>query len=283
VGHTAEFAPPAGHDVLRAPGQPLDAATRPAFDPQFGHDFSKVRVHAQAEAGSGGQSGPSILQRQGAGGGGAAAPPPSFDLKAIRVAFNTSGAVDAQNCAAVKAVALGVSAGGSASNGMELIYRIDGAIPAGTEFDILRTRTDTFWQRVGAAWTQIHHDGPGTNDDHTNDDECLTPTASKRIFSNDQPGIRGGRDPRGLDVFGDHVSAAATAFVAKFSFAEWVIARNRSLGVDFKVISTPAFTFWHSISSVAQNAAGTFDLVDAPSGQHNEIALGSIGVAGATP
>src|SRR5215213_1007869 len=36
--------------VLRSPGQALDGATRAFFEPRFGHDFSRVRVHADAEA-----------------------------------------------------------------------------------------------------------------------------------------------------------------------------------------------------------------------------------------
>jgi hypothetical protein len=43
-------APPIVHDVLRSPGQPLDAATRAYMEPRFGHDFSKVRVHTDARA-----------------------------------------------------------------------------------------------------------------------------------------------------------------------------------------------------------------------------------------
>ncbi len=42
--------PPIVHDVLRSPGQPLDAATRAFFEPQFGHDFSHVRVHTDTVA-----------------------------------------------------------------------------------------------------------------------------------------------------------------------------------------------------------------------------------------
>jgi hypothetical protein len=38
------------HDVLNAPGQPLDADTRAFMEPRFGHDFSKVRVHTDAKA-----------------------------------------------------------------------------------------------------------------------------------------------------------------------------------------------------------------------------------------
>ena len=45
-----DSAPPIVHDVLRSPGQPLDAGTRAFMEPRFGHDFSKVRVHADARA-----------------------------------------------------------------------------------------------------------------------------------------------------------------------------------------------------------------------------------------
>lgn len=47
--HPSE-APPIVHDVLRSPGQPLDAATRSFMEPRFGHDFSGVRVHTDARA-----------------------------------------------------------------------------------------------------------------------------------------------------------------------------------------------------------------------------------------
>jgi hypothetical protein len=38
------------HAVLRAPGQPLEGSTRRVFEPRFGHDFSRVRVHANEQA-----------------------------------------------------------------------------------------------------------------------------------------------------------------------------------------------------------------------------------------
>ena len=38
------------HEVLRAPGQPLDAATRAFMEPRFGYNFSRVRVHTDATA-----------------------------------------------------------------------------------------------------------------------------------------------------------------------------------------------------------------------------------------
>jgi hypothetical protein len=42
--------PPIVHDVLRSPGHPLDAATRGFFEARFGHDFGRVRVHADGAA-----------------------------------------------------------------------------------------------------------------------------------------------------------------------------------------------------------------------------------------
>ena len=42
--------PPIVHEVLRSPGQPLDAATRAFMEPRFGHDFSRVRVHTDTKA-----------------------------------------------------------------------------------------------------------------------------------------------------------------------------------------------------------------------------------------
>jgi Domain of unknown function (DUF4157) len=43
-------APPIVHEVLRQPGQPLDAATRAFFEPRFVYDFSRVRVHTDNRA-----------------------------------------------------------------------------------------------------------------------------------------------------------------------------------------------------------------------------------------
>ncbi len=37
-------------EVLHSPGQPLESATRAFMEPRFGHDFSRVRVHADARA-----------------------------------------------------------------------------------------------------------------------------------------------------------------------------------------------------------------------------------------
>jgi uncharacterized protein DUF4157 len=39
-------------DTLASPGAPLDARTRALFESRFGHDFSSVRIHADARAAS---------------------------------------------------------------------------------------------------------------------------------------------------------------------------------------------------------------------------------------
>lgn len=42
--------PPIVHEVLHSPGQSLDASTRAFMEPRFGYDFSRVRVHTDAQA-----------------------------------------------------------------------------------------------------------------------------------------------------------------------------------------------------------------------------------------
>jgi hypothetical protein len=45
-----DFVPPIVHEVLRAPGQPLDASTGAFMESRFGRDFSQVRVHTDDKA-----------------------------------------------------------------------------------------------------------------------------------------------------------------------------------------------------------------------------------------
>jgi hypothetical protein len=210
-------------------------------------------------------------------------PPPSLGgLTATRVAFNNAGAPDANNCAVNLPAALGVDGPAQGENGMEMIFRINGAIPPGTEFDITRTVADGLWQQDGGAWTRLGGLPAGTNDDRHDQDECLSPVGG-RIFVIDTPGVGGSLNLAGVAIPGaGNVSATATAAVWKLSFAEWVIARNRGLGIGWQRISTPTFHRWHSILSVA-SAGGAWSRVDTPSGQHNEIALGSITTTGPTP
>ena len=50
-GRPADTAvPPLVDEVLRSPGQPLDASTHTFMASRFGHDFSRVRVHADSRA-----------------------------------------------------------------------------------------------------------------------------------------------------------------------------------------------------------------------------------------
>lgn len=46
----AHGVPPIVHDVLRSPGQSLDAGTRTFMESRFAHDFSGVRVHSDERA-----------------------------------------------------------------------------------------------------------------------------------------------------------------------------------------------------------------------------------------
>lgn len=43
-------APPIVYDVLESPGQPLNPQARAYMEPRFGHDFGRVRVHADGQA-----------------------------------------------------------------------------------------------------------------------------------------------------------------------------------------------------------------------------------------
>lgn len=212
-------------------------------------------------------------------------PPPPADLSglsATRDAFNNTGAVNADNCAAIHPAALGVDGPTTGQNGMEIIFRINGAIPSGTEFEITRTRASGLWQEDGGAWARLGGNPAGTNDDHHDDDECQTPVGG-RIFVIDTPGLGGSLNPRGVEFLGaGTVSATATSAVWKLAFAEWVIARNRRLGIGWQSISSPTFHRWHSILSVSL-VGGAWTRVDTPSGQHNEIELGSITTTGPTP
>jgi hypothetical protein len=49
-------APPVVNEVLREQGRPLDPTTRAFFESRFGHDFSRVRIHADSIAASAAQS-----------------------------------------------------------------------------------------------------------------------------------------------------------------------------------------------------------------------------------
>lgn len=50
AGPSPDSVLPIVHEVLRSPGQPLDAATRAFMEPRFEYDFSRVRVHIDTKA-----------------------------------------------------------------------------------------------------------------------------------------------------------------------------------------------------------------------------------------
>ncbi|NIM16379.1 MAG: DUF4157 domain-containing protein [Candidatus Aminicenantes bacterium] len=302
---------------LTGSGQPLAQSTRNFFGPRFGVDFSHVRVHTDSRAAQTAQAinaqayttgnhivfnrnqyAPGSIQGkyllahelthvmqqnkdsrmiQSQENGGAAT---LAGLTARRTAFNNTGTTDADNCCAICPVNLGVGVAGGARNGMELEYTISGTIPAGTEFDITRTIRGADWQQDGGAWARINTIPAGTGDDHHNDDECLIPNR-RRIFVEDRPGMPA-MNPRGTGLNGVSVSATATAYVGKLNFFEWVIARNRRLGIGWTRISQPTFTTWHSITSVAL-VGGTWTRVNTPNGDANEIELGTVNTTGNTP
>ena len=50
LGKAGDTAPASVHDVLQSSGHPLDVPTRAYFEPRFGYDFSRVRVHTDNRA-----------------------------------------------------------------------------------------------------------------------------------------------------------------------------------------------------------------------------------------
>ena len=232
-------------------------------------------ARAQAENGNSGSppsSGPTPVGGGGAGGG-TSATMPTATLEEFRASGNTAS----DNCCALCPESLGVGRGGTASNGMEMRFRINGH-RAGVGYDILRTRATSLWETGHAGttgWTQLETEPMGTNDDHTNDDECLIPNKSK-IYVMDRPGFNSAV-PMGAGTIFQGVGGAtthggATEVVEKFNFAEWVSAKDFSAGGNWQVISNPTFTFWHAIVWLTKGSDGKWNLDTARS----EIATGSI-------
>jgi hypothetical protein len=193
---------------------------------------------------------------------------------------------DPTNCCTICPVSLGVGRDGTASHGMELRFTLEGHRP-GMEYDITRTRRDSLWQRRAGVWASLGSNPMGTRDDHHDDDECLTPRDGKYIFAVDRPGwptvalpaagvvLGGGTLWPGVVVAGD-----AQDIVARYSFAEWVIARHRGEGIPWTPLELPPmrdgttrkFVFWRCTVWLIRDAAGAL-VLDRP---RNSIALGSL-------
>jgi hypothetical protein len=306
---------------LKGGGQPLSESSRSFFEPRFGVDFSQVRTHQDTNANNLASSlvaraftyGNDIWLGQGESTSdkglmahelthilqqnndsrmiqaqeGAAAS--IAGLTARRTAFNNNNntTTNADNCCyyCSPPLSLGVGVLSGAQNAMEIEYTISGTIPEGTDFDILRTVRGAFWENDGGAWARIYTIPAGTADDINSRDECLIPNR-RRIFVIDATGLPA-MNPRGIILRLNRApvatfSTTASAFVGKLNFFEWVIARNRTLGIDWTPISQPIFTRWHSITSVALDG-GTWARVNTPNGDRNEIELGTVNTDGNTP
>ncbi len=183
--------------------------------------------------------------------------------KVTGVVVRTAGTSHADNCCGLCPTNLGVGQGGTGSNGIEMIFTLSGH-RAGVEYDITRTRRDSIWERRGGVWTRLDASPMGTNDDHHDGDECLS-VRGNRIFVIDTPGFTNAFPRPAGTIFGTFTPgvtshADATDIVVRFSFAEWVIARDKANGIPWKAISTGPFVFWHSITWIRTNGAGQWVL-----------------------
>jgi len=205
-------------------------------------------------------------------------------------AFVNAGATHADNRCANCPINLGVGvdlgAGRTASNAMELQFTLAGH-RAGLEYDITRTRSNSVWERVAGAWNRLQTVPMGTNDDHTDDDESLTPRGN-RIFAIDNPGfpdvvLPAAHGLRLLLLNGAVTNVNATDIVQRLTFAEWVIVRDRAAGIPWTPLEFPPlpdgsprrFVFWHSILWLTRDGANRWMLNAARS----EIARGALAAA----
>ncbi|HEY3005260.1 MAG TPA: hypothetical protein VGJ44_23140 [Kribbellaceae bacterium] len=208
--------------------------------------------------------------------------------RVTEIRFRNSGTTDADNCCRLCPRGLGVGAGGTASNSMELRFRIEGH-RAGFEYDVTRTRRDSLWQRVAGVWARVGSNPMGSNDDHHDDDECLVPRRGF-IFAMDSPGLplalpapAQSFDATAIYGAGAVTSATAQDVVLRASFAEWAIGRNRAEGVPWTPLELPPnsdgsrrkFVFWCCIVWIRRNGAGNFEL-DVP---RSRIRRGSLSAA----
>ena len=250
-------APAIVREVLDSPGQPLGAVARAFFEPRFGHDLSRVRVHTDAIAAESASAINALAYTVGehtvfAAGQYAPATSagrrllahelvhtmqPAAEPRTIRrvpsVAawefHNKTGDTSAaDNCCKLCPVTLGVDSHGwgpaSFTDGMELRAFLNDE--TGASYDIKRVRETAAWTRTGGVWSRGAHEGPGKPDDASNDDECLTPQITvpylPYIYSIDFPGVKAAPP-----------FPSATDFVYKSNFTEGVqISFNAATSID---------------------------------------------------
>jgi hypothetical protein len=208
------------------------------------------------------------------------------DVTLVQFRNGNGDTPDSNNCCAICAVLrLGVRQNATASNGMEMIFRLSGH-RRGLEYDITRTVRASIWQRSGGVWARMLRLPMGTGDDQEDRDECLQPW-NNRIFAVDAPGIR---DPGGplqrlrlpaASIPG--IPNSATDLVFRHSFAEWVIARSKSENIAWTPLrlpprsdgTRPRHIYWHSIEWLSRDSAGNWDMDIVRS----RIRLGSLSAA----
>lgn len=194
------------------------------------------------------------------GAGGVPAPPtiPRVGMEVTKNFETTSP----DNCCAACPANLGVGVNNTGQNAMEIERRLNGHSP-GFEYAINRTRRLSIWERLGGAWRRIDAEPMGTPSNPSSQNLCLKPVGD-RIFEVARAGFAIQLPaPNGLVIQGPSggvSSPAATDIVLRASFAEWVIARNKSLGVDWTTISPGPFLFWHTVNWLTRDATGQWVL-----------------------
>ena len=204
----------------------------------------------------------------GMAGAGQVPTPPSV----VEVVFRNKGTVHPDNCCSqcetrdpktgkIVRIPLGVGVFGTGKNAIELQFKLSGHRP-NVEYDIKRLKRKSTWERVSGTWNRLELLQNYTPDDSTDADECLIPK-NNSIFSMDAPGLPV-LLPRshGMTVAvsgGLSSSVHATDIVMRWSFTEFVLAREKKQGSPSLVPISPCF-FWHSVMWLTRNSANQWVL-----------------------
>ncbi len=208
---------------------------------------------------------PVALARDGTGSGGGSATPAAPATPTVALGnFRNSGSTSTENNCPLCPKTLGVGAS-SGTNIMEIRGDITGHV-TGAQYDIKRTKERGTWKKVGTAWTQLSHVGPGADDDSHNDDEDLSPE-NNHIYVIDTPGWDTLANPTGDN--------SATEAVYKASFTETC---NVKVGTGSWAQSSNSLN-WHSITWLEKAASGSWQRKAGAS----EIATGSTTVGTGDP
>jgi hypothetical protein len=183
--------------------------------------------------------------------------------------FRNRGPVSDDNVSEVgqQIPGLGID-GNTGLNLMELRGDVTGRTQ-GVQFEFRRTKEVAVWRKAAGAWTRVRHVPAGTDDDHLNSDESLSPR-NRHIYAIDGPGL----DDLGLPLGPDHTPGADEA-VYKASFVESVEARVPPTGWT-RVSNEFA---WHSVTWLERSGEGAWTRKAAG----NEIEPGAITIGNDPP